>query len=202
MISLKESRRKPKTKNTMNKYRHILSMLFCTSAIATLLSCVACTAGTGVAYSQTTETLNTEGDVISREKVEVERRSRAVNTKVSLSDLDSTLTYSLTNGLASGLSTSSFEGSPETQLFKSIESLGYLYRNMQPPTNADQSERLDRLERLIESSVGRSTSPPIETGSGGLTLSDRDEALIRYFRELDSRRAPQPSGEPEPTALE
>ena len=176
--------------------------MFCTFAIATLLSCVACTAGTGVAYSQTTETLNTEGGVISRETVEVERRSRAVNTKVSLSDLDSTLTFSPTNGMASGISTSSFEGSPDSQFLKSIESIGYLYRNMQPPTNADQSERIDRLERLIESSVGGSTSPPIETSPGELTLSDRDEALIRYFRELDSRPAPQPSGEPDPPALE
>jgi len=186
----------------MDKYRHILSQVLCAFAIITLLSCIACTAGTGVAYSQTTETLNAEGDVMSREIVEVERRSRAVNTKVSLSDLDSTLTFSPTNGLASGLSTSSFEGSPETQFLKSIESLGYLYRNMQPPANADQSERIDRLERLIESSVGRSTSPPSQTSPGELTLSDRDEALIRYFREIDSRPAPQPNGEPEPPALE
>ena len=95
----------------------LLAVLLC----VLVLLASGCGAGTSVALNKTTETLNASGAVVGRSTETVERRSRAINTKVELKDLQSTVSYGGTNGLASGLSAGDVSAKPETSAIEAFQ---------------------------------------------------------------------------------
>jgi len=92
----------------------IFDLLAVMACALVLLIASGCGAGTSIALNKTTETLDASGAVVGRSTETVERKSRAINTKVELKDLQSTVSYGGTNGLASGLSAGDVSAKPET----------------------------------------------------------------------------------------
>ena len=164
----------------MKRLSAILDFVLVFGTVAIVLS--GCGVSTGVAYKETTETLDANGAVTGRETVEVERKSNAINSKVELKDLQSTLAYSPINGLSSGLSTSDFQGSPETKAFDTIERSLALWRGMQVSQESGTAEKLSPLEEVLLLRV-------LEPEAQPPAISDEDQELLKELPKLREEMA-------------
>jgi len=159
------------------------------TAITSALLLVGCGAGTRVSFSEVKESLDANGAVTGRETVTVERSSRAINTKVALSDLESNVSYNPTNGMASGLSTADLKADPETRMFEAFEkgmSTAAAFRGVSQSdgqmSEFQQQFFLELLRQQFRPDPGATNNPP--------ALSDEDLSDVRALLEgLRAERA-------------
>lgn len=166
-----------------------LSYIQILAAIFMAIVLTACGAGTALKLDRKVETVDASGRVTERTFETVERSARAFNTKVELKDLESTVEYGGTNGLASGLSAGDVSALPETaaiQAFQQGLGMAAAFYGVQQGGQSDQI--LPIVLELIRAQTQPPPSPVVTNAPP--QLSESDLANVRaLLDELEAVKA-------------